>query len=205
MGGSTFVASNAGDHGLSNNNDVVHLSRKPDHHTDRKEEQFIKQRLYWFSVLAAVLAALTLSGPATAAEKQVPFKGGSSGVVTTVRFDPVAGIAYVRVEGKGQATHLGRFTVTADVAVDVATGIPKGTWTLTAANGDMLFLTMVGYGIDAAHGFGAFTVVGGTGRFEEATRYYEQIITFCPETSDTTQPYTDVLNGTISLDRKRHE
>ena len=95
------------------------------------------QRLYGFSILAAVLAALTLSGPATARE-QVPFKGGSSGVVTAVGFDPVAGIAYTRVEGEGQATHLGRFTVTGNVAVDVATGIPLGTWTLTAANGDAL-------------------------------------------------------------------
>ena len=104
----------------------------------------MKQRLYGFSVLAAVLAALTLSGPAMAAGKQVPFKGRSSGVVTAVGFDPVAGIAYTRVEGEGQATHLGHFTVTGDVAVDVATGIPQGTWTLTAANGDMLFLEMTG-------------------------------------------------------------
>ena len=83
--------------------------------------------------------------------------------------DPEAGIAYTRVEGKGHATPLGRFTVTGDVAVDVATGIPLGTWTLTTANGDMLYLTMVGSGIDPTHGFGAFTVVGGTGRFQGAT------------------------------------
>ena len=54
----------------------------------------MKQRLYRFRALAAVLAALTLSGPATAGE-QVPFKGQSSGVATTVGFDPVAGIVYV--------------------------------------------------------------------------------------------------------------
>jgi hypothetical protein len=41
----------------------------------------MKQRLYGFSVLAAVLAALTLSGTATAGGKEVPFKGRSSGVV----------------------------------------------------------------------------------------------------------------------------
>ena len=51
----------------------------------------------------------------------------------------------------------------------VATGIPHGTWTLTAANGDQLFLDMTGYGIDDHHGFGQFTVTGGTGRFEGAT------------------------------------
>jgi hypothetical protein len=158
----------------------------------------MKRRLYWFSVLAAVLAALTLSAPAMAADKQVPFKGQSSGVVKAVGFDPVAGIAYTRVEGEGQATHLGRFTVAADVAVDVATGIPQGTWTLTAANGDKLFLAMGGHGIDQTHGFGAFTVVGGTGRFEGSTGHYEQIITFAvPLGSSDSIPYTDVLKGTI--------
>ena len=160
----------------------------------------MKQRLYWFSVLAAVLVALSLSGPAMAAGQQVPFKGRSSGVVTAVGFDPVAGIAYSQVEGEGQATHLGRFTVTADVAVTVATGIPQGTWTLTAANGDMLFLTMGGHGIDPTHGFGAFTVVGGTGRFQGATGYYEQIITFATDPgSSPSTAYTDVLEGTISF------
>jgi hypothetical protein len=159
----------------------------------------MKQRLYGFSVLVAVLAALRMSAPATAAGKQVPFKGRSSGVVSAVGFDPVAGIAYTRVEGEGQATHVGHFTVTGDVAVDVATGIPQGTWTLTAANGDMLFLAMGGHGIDQTHGFGAFTVVGGTGRFEGATGYYEQIITFAvPLGTSDSIPYTDALEGTIS-------
>jgi len=163
----------------------------------------MKQRLYQFTALAAVLVALTLGGPVMAgpatAGNAVPFKGQSSGVVTVVGFDPVEGLAYNRVEGAGQATHLGRFTVTGDVAVDVVTGIPQGTWTLTAANGDMLSLTMGGYGIDETHGFGAFTVVGGTGRFEGATGYYEQIITFAVPlgTSDRIS-YTDVFKGTIS-------
>jgi hypothetical protein len=160
----------------------------------------MKQRLYGFCILAAVLAALTLSGLATAAGKQVPFKGRSSGIVTTVGFDPVAGIAYAHVEGQGQATHLGRFTQTGDAAVDVATGNARGTWTLTAANGDMLFLEFEAKPtIDSTHGLGAFTVVGGTGRFQGASGFYEQIITFTvtPGTSDST--FTDVLKGTISF------
>jgi hypothetical protein len=145
---------------------------------------------------AAFVATCML--PATAAER-VPFKGQSSGVVKAVGFDPVKGIAYTHVSGQGQATHLGHFTVSGDVEVEVATGIPLGTWTLTAANGDMLFLKMGGHGIDATHGFGAFTVVGGSGRFEGATGYYQQIITFAlPLGSADTIPYTDVLEGTIS-------
>jgi hypothetical protein len=115
------------------------------------------------NLLGAALVVVCML-TATAGER-VPFKGQSSGVVTTVGFDPVKGIAYTHVSGTGQATHLGQFTVSGDVAVEVATGIPLGTWTLTAANGDMLFLKMGGHGIDATHGFGAFTVVGGSGRF----------------------------------------
>jgi SAM-dependent methyltransferase len=120
--------------------------------------------------------------------------------VTTVGFDPVAEIAYTRVAGAGQATHLGRFTQTGDVAVDVTTGNARGTWTLTAANGDMLFLEMEAKpGIDSTHGVATFTVMGGTGRFQGASGSYQQIITFTvePGTSDTT--FTDVLTGMISF------
>ena len=162
----------------------------------------MKQRWYWFSVLAAVLAALTLSGPATAAGTQVPFKGRSSGFVTVYDcVTPVAGIVCARTEGEGQATHLGRFTQTSEGTVDLASpGAPaKGTWTLIAANGDKLFLEMTAFGIDPTHGVGTFTVVGGTGRFQGATGSYQQIITFAvaPGPSDST--FTDVLTGTISF------
>ena len=164
-----------------------------------RKEQIMKQRLSWFSVIVAVLAALTLSGPTMAAGQQAPFKGRSSGVVTAVGFDPVAGIAYTRVEGQGQATHLGRFTQTGDATVDVATGNARGTWTLTAANGDMLFLAMEGNGIDPTHGAGTFTVVGGTGRFEGASGSYQQIIVFVSEPGATNTTFTDVLTGMISF------
>jgi hypothetical protein len=160
----------------------------------------MKQRLYSISLLATALAALALSGPARAGE-QVPFKGSSSGVVT------VTGVSFpfitLSLVGEGVATHLGHFTVSAVVVIDLTTdsetgGIPTGQWTLTAANGDMLFLAMGGHGIDATHGFGTFTVVGGTGRFQGATGYYEQIITFPMGRVPPSFPYTDVLMGTIS-------
>jgi len=148
--------------------------------------------------ITCLLLTVASAGPLSS-DRQVPFKGTSSGVVTATGFDPATGTAYTHLEGEGQATHLGQFTVTADVSVDVATGIPQGTWTLTAANGDMIFLDMGGSGIDETHGFGAFTVTGGTGRFNGATGYYEQIITFAvPLGSSPVVAYTDVLSGTIS-------
>jgi hypothetical protein len=59
---------------------------------------------------------------------------------------------------------------------------------------------MGGHGIDPTHGFGAFTITGGSGRFQGATGYYEQIMTFAFDPKTTaSDPYTDVLDGTISI------
>jgi hypothetical protein len=175
--------------------------RKPDHHTGiRKEQDSMKQRWYWLIALLAALTALALSGSTMAAERQVPFKGQSSGIVKILGTDPVTGSVSYRVEGTGKATLLGRFTVVGDGVIDGATGTPLGNWTLTTANGDQLFLTFVGGGIDPTHGFGTFTVVGGTGRFKGATGSYYQLITFSAEPgSQPSVPYTDVLTGTIVL------
>ena len=150
--------------------------------------------------LGVVLLAAALAGSALAARGDpisVPFKGESSGVITATGFDPVAGIAFAHIEGEGHATHFGRLTVSGDVALNLVTGVPLGTWTLTAANGDMLFLDMT-----ASPDAGLFTVTGGTGRFEGASGFYEQIITFsAPPGSVDVNPYSDVLEGTICLVR----
>jgi hypothetical protein len=82
------------------------------------------------------------------------------------------------LDGEGEATHLGHFTVTAKVVVDLSAGTVTGSWMLTAADGDVLFVTFVGFGIDPTHGGGDMTVVGGTGRFQGATGHYTQRITF---------------------------
>src|SRR5205085_903450 len=100
---------------------------------------------------------LALSGP-TRAGTQVPFRGTSSGVVTTTNF--VYPFVTTSAAGEGEATHLGHFTVSAVVVIDVS--LPEapvtGSWTLTAANGDELLASFVGYGIDPAHGVGEFTI-----------------------------------------------
>ena len=90
-------------------------------------------------------------------------------------------------------------TETSNVAIYLATGTVLGNLTLTAANGDMLFLAMRGYGIDETHGAGTFTIVGGTGRFRGATGYYQQTITFAYPGGPDVNPYTEVFEGTISF------
>lgn len=89
--------------------------------------------------------------------------------------------------------------MTANVVADVVTGIATGPWTLTSANGDMLFVNFVGYRIDPTHGGGDMTIVGGTGRFEGATGHYTQHITSSSTPGSLpTISYTDMLEGVIS-------
>jgi hypothetical protein len=106
-------------------------------------------------------------------------------------------------EGQGEATHLGRFTVTADVSIYVLTPnfVVIGNWTYVTANGDKLFAHGIGSaGADPLHGVGSFTITGGTGRFKGASGSFQQIITFAFPGGDVpVNPYSEVLyNGTIS-------
>ena len=164
----------------------------------------MKRQLYGFKLLAAVLAAFTLCGTASAGKPLVPFKGQSTGVITTLGFDPVLGVVSTRSEGQGEATHLGRFTVTTEVSIYVftPTGVAIGNWIYVTANGDKLFVHGVGSGgPDPLHGIGTFTITGGTGRFRGASGSYQQIITFAaPPSSETLiVGYSDVLyNGSIT-------
>ena len=163
----------------------------------------MKRQSYGFKLLTAVLAALTLSGTATAGKPLVPFKGQSTGVITTLGFDPELGVVSLRSEGQGDATHLGRFTVTGEVSAYVftPTGVVIGNSIYVTANGDKLFVHLVGSGgPDPLHGIGTFTITGGTGRFRGASGSYQQIITFAAPPAETpVVAYSDVLyNGTIS-------
>jgi hypothetical protein len=71
----------------------------------------------------------------------------------------------------GQATHLGRFTRTETVIVDLSTGAFTGTLEFVAANGDRLNADVEGHFTsptgESAEGTYVFT--GGTGRFQNAS------------------------------------
>ena len=160
----------------------------------------MKQRLNGFATGAAVLAALVLNVPATAGE-DVPFKARSGGIITNLGFDPVRNVVYLHQTGKGQATHLGSFTLDGNTEVNVATGEARRTLILTAANGDMLLLVGVGGGATGPNtADGTLRIVGGTGRFQGATGLLQVAITFAiaPPTSDP-NPYTNVIEGNIDF------
>jgi hypothetical protein len=113
-----------------------------------------------------------ISGEPLAASvlKQAPFKGKLEGG-STVAFDPPpSSFATVLFEGTGNATRLGRFTISVPHRVNFATGSATGTMTFTAANGDALTADFTGQSAPTTNP-GVHTIVekatitGGTGRF----------------------------------------
>ena len=123
---------------------------------------------------APTSASSTVSGAsATDAERgsALPF-GGT--LQSTERVESGDATSEVRhLDGTGNATHLGRFSLSVDFTVTPSTGNAVGTATWTAANGDPIFATVTGHGdivvfptvvIGESH-----SITGGTGRFADAS------------------------------------
>jgi hypothetical protein len=105
-----------------------------------------------------------------AANRQVPFKGSVQAHET---YDLQFPTLFVDAIGTGTATHLGRFTVTYQVEVDLVTGGGPASIVLVAANRDAIFATGSGQGSptedpDIASIVETYTITGGTGRFAGA-------------------------------------
>ena len=108
--------------------------------------------------------------PVSAVER--PFALNGTGVATLVT-DEAGHLIGAIPTGSGTATHLGQWTVSGKVAYTPDNnGVlhSSGEATLTAANGDKLFIQIDGI-LDpvAAVDQGTFYFVGGTGRFEGAS------------------------------------
>lgn len=102
---------------------------------------------------------------------KVPFKAI---YITTAEF--LQGPAVQRISGTGEATHLGQSIFVAIATVNFRTPPPfaiAGTATFTAANGDQFFTRFTGIstptGIGTSRGIINHTIIGGNGRFENAT------------------------------------
>lgn len=145
--------------------------------------------LQWIAVVIMVMA-VAASGvavsPASAAKPAVPFKASVSGTVTLT--SPVT----FKLAGAGKASHLGN--VKSYQADGVFTGPSTDTLTetLTAANGDTLVilcnqvLEEISPGV--YRGTDTWTVIGGTGRFSDATG------------SGTGETHVDLNAGTFAKD-----
>ena len=120
--------------------------------------------------MTAVLLTVALAGPA-AVGKPVPFHGSIQGLeIADVQFPRL----FVDGSGSGRATHLGRFTVTYELEVDLIAHETFGSSLFTAANGDSLATDITGLGTptenpDVHSIVEVHTITGGTGRFAGAT------------------------------------
>jgi hypothetical protein len=129
-------------------------------------------RLLSFRQLAYSATALTLLGLglSASAAPSVPFKGRADLVITGAEDLPPSS-RQVTASATGQATHLGRFTRTETLIVNLSDGTFTGTLVFTAANGDQLKADVGGHftsptGDSAA---GTYVFTGGTGRFQNAS------------------------------------
>jgi hypothetical protein len=120
---------------------------------------------------AAILLTAALAGPAAAApDKLVPFRGSMQGNELGV---VQGGSLIVNGSGAGVATHLGRFTLTWSLTVNLSNGTAVGSFHFIAANGDGIDTEIAGSS-EPTDTPGVFriteinTITEGTGRFQGA-------------------------------------
>lgn len=119
------------------------------------------------AVVVAALVVLAFAGSASA-QDPVPFRGWANVTVIGADFIPpnsqkLTGFA------TGVSTHLGQFTRTETLVLDLSTFTFTGKVIFTAANGDQLYADMVGGFTSPKTASGTYTFTGGTGRFRNAS------------------------------------
>ncbi len=158
----------------------------------------IKQNYLKVGLVMTALTLVALVHTAMAGD-QVPYKGKEAGTITSVSFQFPFSVKSQTAEG--EATQLGHYTLAEDFVVDVRFGTATGVATLTADNGDMLFLTVQGHVIptDPTKTVATLTVAGGTGRFEGATGSFtaNNQLAFAVGGA-APDPYVAEIEGTIS-------
>lgn len=127
----------------------------------------------WTMTLAVLIAAVQpgMSATALAANHGTPLKGRMQAVEI---YDYQFPTLYVVGSGSGNATHLGRYTVTYEWEVDLETLVGIGRSHFIAANGDSLYTETTGFATstedpDILFTVATHTIVGGTGRFDGAS------------------------------------
>ena len=129
-------------------------------------------------------------------EREVPFKGRLEGTATITPGTPP--FLSVSIEGTGNATHLGRFTVEIPHVVNAMNRTSTGTYGFTAANGDTLTAGFTGQATLTSPGVLSIvetaTITGGTGRFADAAGSFTVERLFNQVTGLTTGSF----EGTVS-------
>jgi hypothetical protein len=119
--------------------------------------------------MAAMILTAALAVPA-AAGNQVPFKGAMQGHDTDTGFTSTT--VTVLTMGTGIGAHLGQFSFTQTITVDITNGHDTGSAQWFAANGDSISTTITGSGEVLEPGLFSITevhtITGGTGRFAGA-------------------------------------
>jgi hypothetical protein len=151
------------------------------------------------TLMTVIFATAALAGAAEA-KQPVPFKGVLAAVENDVVEPPTL---FVDLSGTGQATHLGRFTLTFQAQVDPQTLIGVGTMRFVAANGDTILATFIGQATPTSDPtvlslVESATITGGTGRFAGATGSFTQERTLHLDTGIS----SGTFNGTILFKSK---
>jgi hypothetical protein len=129
--------------------------------------------------------------------QEVPFKGRLEGTATITPGTPP--FLSVSIEGTGNATHLGRFTVEIPHVVNTTNRTSTGTYEFTAANGDTLTAGFTGQATLTAPGVLSIvetaTITGGTGRFADATGSFTAERLFNQVTGLTTGSFQGAISS----------
>ena len=160
--------------------------------------------------IAATLALLIYSpldaAPKKGGPKLVPFKGRFTGVAIatdTLTVDPDTGAEVttteVTIEGGGNGTHLGRYTLDATSTSSTDSEVTTSALVFIAANGDEVWATFSGESETGSDGLVdsalSATISGGTGRFANSTGYFTLVMTTDPLTGKSTGTYNGKISG----------
>lgn len=120
----------------------------------------------------SVIRASSGSGTLQTSSASRPFKGSCTTTFSPPPFPLPPTLHQIDI-GNCNLTHLGASVFYGELDINFAAGTQSGWRRLTSANGDVVYVTTTGTSRMSAPGQVAFTaqltIVGGTGRFAEAT------------------------------------
>lgn len=128
-------------------------------------------------------------------EKMVPFKGVYTTTVEVLSGPP---LVYQRITGLGQASHLGSSKFVALPTLDVRTNQLSGTAIFYAANGDEFYTSFTGTATPIVNNIRTVnnyhTIIGGTGRFADASGTFTGITVVNLSSPTNTITYEGTIN-----------